>query len=99
MTAGRRVSFYFLSLAPFLTSSWCVRCASPACISPSVSCSVSPSLRPRGRSAFGPCARPARASKVALAGALWLAPFVLVSLLWVGIVAPWVATPPENLLR
>ena len=37
--------------------------------------------------------------QVALAGALWLAPLVLVSLLWVGIVAPWMATPPENLVR
>lgn len=49
----------------------------------------------------------ARASKTgpglrqqqALAGALLLVPFALVSLLWVGLAPPWEATPTENRMR
>jgi len=36
---------------------------------------------------------------LAVAGALLLAPFALVALLWVGIGAPWMATPAENQMR
>lgn len=35
----------------------------------------------------------------ALAGALLIVPFALVSLLWVGLSGPWDATPTENLMR
>ena len=35
----------------------------------------------------------------ALAGALLIVPFALVSLLWVGLSGPWDATPAENLMR
>ncbi|MBI4718361.1 MAG: hypothetical protein HY763_11190 [Planctomycetes bacterium] len=37
--------------------------------------------------------------KLALAGTLFFAPFALVSLLWVGLGPPWVATPTENRMR
>jgi hypothetical protein len=37
--------------------------------------------------------------QLALAGALLVAPFTIVALLWVGIGPPWVATPAENQMR
>lgn len=37
--------------------------------------------------------------KLAIAGTLLFAPFALVSLLWVGLGPPWVATPEENRMR
>lgn len=37
--------------------------------------------------------------QLALAGALLVAPFAIVALLWVGISAPWVATAAENQVR
>src|SRR6266851_1503722 len=37
--------------------------------------------------------------RLALAGVFLIVPFALVSLLWVGLGPPWVATPPENLMR
>lgn len=37
--------------------------------------------------------------RLALTGGLLLAPFALVSLLWVGLGPPWIATPVENLMR
>lgn len=37
--------------------------------------------------------------QLALAGALLVAPFAIVALLWVGIGAPWVATAAENQMR
>lgn len=37
--------------------------------------------------------------RLALAGGLLLVPFALVSLLWVGLGPPWVATPTENRMR
>ena len=36
---------------------------------------------------------------LALAGALLVAPFTIVALLWIGIGPPWVATPAENQMR
>jgi len=33
------------------------------------------------------------------AGALLVAPFALVALLWIGLATPWDATPPENVMR
>ena len=40
-----------------------------------------------------------RARRFALAGSLLMAPFALVSLLWVGLATPWDATAPENVMR
>lgn len=37
--------------------------------------------------------------RLALAGGFLVTPFTLVSLLWVGLGPPWVATPPENVMR
>ncbi|MGI8783719.1 MAG: hypothetical protein ACR2L2_08750 [Acidobacteriota bacterium] len=37
--------------------------------------------------------------RLALAGGLLLAPWALVSLLWVGLATPWEATPAENVMR
>lgn len=102
MTAGRRVSFYFLSLAPFLTMG--VVMARPLRV-PGVYQSVGVLLCLAIVAAVwtlglrGLRATSQNEQQVALAGALWVAPFVLVALLWVGIVEPWMATPPENLLR
>jgi hypothetical protein len=42
---------------------------------------------------------PALTQQRALAGALLLVPFTLVSLLWVGLAPPWEATPTENRMR
>jgi hypothetical protein len=42
---------------------------------------------------------PPRRQQQALAGALLLVPFTLMSLLWVGLAAPWEATPTENRMR
>jgi hypothetical protein len=40
-----------------------------------------------------------REQRLALAGVFLVAPFALVSLLWVGLGPPWVATPAENVMR
>jgi len=37
--------------------------------------------------------------RLAIAGVFLIVPFALVLLLWVGLGPPWVATPPENLMR
>ena len=37
--------------------------------------------------------------RLALAGGFLIAPFALVSLLWVGLGPPWIATPAENVMR
>lgn len=42
---------------------------------------------------------PESKQRQALAGALLLVPFALISLLWVGLGAPWDATPTENRMR
>ena len=44
-------------------------------------------------------AGPQEPRKLATAGGLLLAPWLPVSLLWIGIGPPWVATPSENLMR
>ncbi len=41
----------------------------------------------------------AETKKLALAGTLFFIPFALISLLWVGLGPPWVATPTENRMR
>jgi len=43
--------------------------------------------------------RAAQERSVALAGTLFVVPWALISLLWVGIGAPFQATPPENYMR
>lgn len=40
-----------------------------------------------------------RERRLALAGVLLIAPFALISLLWVGLGPPWMATPTENRMR
>ena len=102
MTVGQRISFSFLSLTPLLTTA--VVMARPLRV-PGVYQSVGLVLCLAIVVAAGTLGlRGLRATsqslqQAALAGALWLGPFILVSLLWVGIVTPWMATPPENLVR
>jgi hypothetical protein len=40
-----------------------------------------------------------RERRIALAGALLLTPWTVISLMWVGLATPWDATPPENQMR
>ena len=39
------------------------------------------------------------APRLRAAGALLVAPFAMVALLWIGLATPWDATPPENVMR
>lgn len=97
----RRVSYCFLCVAPFLAMGLVAR-----------PLRISGVYQPIGAIVFSAfCLAawilglrvvrvgPDEKRRLALAGGLLLAPFALVSLLWVGLGPPWVATPIENRMR
>lgn len=98
----RTTSYVFLCVFPFLTigltglrtlrGSWLDLAVGAAMFFPACF-----ALSTLGGAAFVSAAEHRRL--LALAGTLLLTPFLLISLLWVGIGTPWEATPTENRLR
>jgi hypothetical protein len=99
---SRRAGFVFLSVLPFL----CVAVVGPRPLR------TTPAHQTIGIVLFlavmasawalggrGLCREDARLRKLALAGFLFIVPWAIIALLWVGLGAPFEATLPENYMR